>query len=85
MSKSSASAEAASSMSGEVLIFLFTDIEGSTQRWEAAPEAMRLALARHDALVRSAIVKAGGQVFKSAGDAFCAVFSETAAGLCCRA
>ena len=39
---------------------------------------MRLALARHDALVRSAIAKAGGQVFKSAGDAFCAVFGEPA-------
>ena len=78
MSKSSASAEAATSMSGDVLVFLFTDIEGSTQRWEAAPEAMRLALARHDALVRSAIVEAGGRVFKSAGDAFCAVFSEAA-------
>ena len=31
--------------------FLFTDIEGSTARWEHQPEAMRVALARHDALV----------------------------------
>ena len=67
-----------SSMHGELLIFLFTDIEGSTQRWEQTPEAMRLALRRHDALVRSAIAAAGGQVFKAAGDAFCAVFSEPA-------
>ena len=78
MSKSTASAEAASSMSGEVLIFLFTDIEGSTLRWELAPEAMRTALARHDALVRSAIAAAGGRVFKSVGDAFCAVFGDPA-------
>ena len=78
MSKSSASAEAATSMSGDVLAFLFTDIEGSTLRWEAAPEAMRFALARHDALVRSAIVEAGGRVFKAAGDAFCAVFGDPA-------
>ena len=78
MSKPIISAEATSSRHGEVLIFLFTDIEGSTQRWERTPEAMRLALRRHDTLVRSAIAKAGGHVFKSAGDAFCAVFSEAA-------
>ena len=28
--------------------FLFTDIEGSTRRWEAHPDAMRVALAAHD-------------------------------------
>jgi class 3 adenylate cyclase len=27
--------------------FLLTDVEGSTALWEAAPEAMRAALARH--------------------------------------
>ena len=76
MSTSTASAEAASSASGEVWIFLFTDIEGSTLRWELAPEAMRIALARHDAIVRSAINEAGGRVFKSVGDAFCAAFGD---------
>ena len=35
--------------------FLFTDIEGSTRRWEEHPEAMQAALARHDALLRAAI------------------------------
>ena len=40
--------------------FLFTDIEGSTARWEQQPEAMRVALARHDALLRAAIVEHGG-------------------------
>ena len=30
--------------------FLLTDVEGSTALWEQAPEAMRVALARHDAL-----------------------------------
>ena len=37
--------------------FLFTDIEGSTALWEQAPEAMRLALGRHDAILRAAIVE----------------------------
>ena len=36
--------------------FLFTDIEGSTTRWEGHPDAMRVALACHDALIRAAIV-----------------------------
>ncbi|MFM7322638.1 MAG: ATP-binding protein [Armatimonadota bacterium] len=53
---------------------LFTDIEGSTRLWEEHPEAMRFALAEHDRIVRSAIEQAGGSVFKTIGDAFCAVF-----------
>ena len=32
--------------------FLFTDLEGSTRLWEQYPEAMKGALARHDALLR---------------------------------
>jgi len=55
--------------------FLFTDIEGSTLLWEAHPEAMGVTLARHDALVREAIVRANGYVFKTVGDAFCAAFA----------
>ena len=31
-----------------VVTFLFTDIEGSTRRWESDAAAMRLALAAHD-------------------------------------
>jgi predicted ATPase/class 3 adenylate cyclase len=57
--------------------FLFTDIEGSTKRWESHPDEMRGALARHDALVRAAVAKAGGRVFKAIGDAFCAVFPSS--------
>ncbi|MCC6174424.1 MAG: adenylate/guanylate cyclase domain-containing protein [Chloroflexi bacterium] len=54
--------------------FLFTDIEGSTARWEHQPEAMRVALARHDALVREVIQAHGGYVVKTMGDAFHAAF-----------
>jgi len=54
--------------------FLFTDIEGSTQRWEAKRDAMKAAVARHDALLRGAIETAGGYIFKTIGDAFCAAF-----------
>jgi class 3 adenylate cyclase len=54
--------------------FLFTDIECSTARWEYQPEATRVALARHDALVRAAIHQHDGHVVKTMGDAFHAVF-----------
>jgi len=56
--------------------FLFTDIEGSTGLWEAAPEAMRLALARHDEIVRSCIEARGGYVFATGGDGFAAAFQR---------
>ncbi len=54
--------------------FLFTDIEGSTRLWETEPERMAVALRRHDDLLRAAIEDAGGYVFKTVGDAFCAAF-----------
>ena len=58
-----------------VVTFLFTDIEGSTRRWEADPEAMRAALATHDEVLRSAIEARGGFLFKHTGDGMCAVFT----------
>src|SRR5262245_52319866 len=61
--------------------FLFTDIEGSTARWEGQPEAMRVALARHDALIRAAITEHGGHVVKTMGDAFHAAFSRALDGV----
>lgn len=64
-----------------VLTFLFTDIEGSTKRWEHEPEAMQAALARHDTILRSAIEAQGGIVYKTVGDAFCAVFRSPEAAL----
>jgi predicted ATPase/class 3 adenylate cyclase len=54
--------------------FAFTDIEGSTQRWERDRSAMQDAVRRHDALIRSAIAAHDGYVFKTLGDAFCAAF-----------
>ncbi len=56
---------------------MFSDIEGSTQRWERDRSAMQEALQRHDALVRTAIETHHGHVFKTVGDAFCAAFART--------
>lgn len=59
--------------SGTVTL-LFTDIEGSTVRWEERRDAMADALRRHDDLLRAAVEKNGGYVFKTVGDAVYAVF-----------
>jgi predicted ATPase/class 3 adenylate cyclase len=59
--------------------FLFTDIEGSTKLWEQNAQAMQIALARHDEVLRSAIEERGGYIFKTVGDAFCAAFSTAIA------
>jgi predicted ATPase/class 3 adenylate cyclase len=56
-----------------VVTFLFTDIEGSTKLWERGPDAMREALADHDAMLRRVAEHHNGVVFKTVGDAsFCA-------------
>ena len=59
-----------------VVTFLFTDVEGSTRRWEADAEAMRAALAAHDEVLRSAIEAHGGFLFKHTGDGVCAAFAS---------
>ncbi len=55
---------------------LFTDIEGSTTRWDSHREAMQAAVRRHDELLRGAIETHDGFVFKTIGDAFCAAFGR---------
>ena len=67
--------DAATPLPAGTVTFLFTDIEGSTRLWEQYPEAMREALARHDALLRGVIEASGGAVFKTVGDAFYAIGS----------
>ena len=59
-----------------VVTFLFTDIEGSTRRWEADADAMRAALAVHDEVLRDAIEGHAGWLFKHTGDGVCAAFAS---------
>jgi predicted ATPase/class 3 adenylate cyclase len=59
-----------------VVTFLFTDVEGSTRRWEADADAMRSALAAHDGVLRAAIEAHGGFLFKHTGDGVCAAFAS---------
>lgn len=58
--------------------FLFTDIEGSTRRWEIDPEGMRADLTAHDAVLRAAIENNNGDWFKHTGDGAAAVFDSAA-------
>jgi class 3 adenylate cyclase len=63
--------------------FLLTDIEGSTRLWERVPDAMELALARHNRLVTDVIEGHGGAVVTSRGegDSFFAVFPSAVAAV----
>ena len=61
--------------------FLFTDIEGSTARWEADAEAMRDALVEHDELLAREVECHSGWMFKHTGDGICAAFSTPAAAV----
>ena len=55
---------------------MFTDVEGSTRRWEADANAMRAALVAHDEVLRGAIEAHGGWLFKHTGDGVCAAFAS---------
>ena len=64
-----------------VVTFLFTDIEGSTRRWEADADVMRKALAAHDEVLRHQIEAHGGFMFKHTGDGVCAAFASPKAAV----
>ncbi|WP_198048950.1 BTAD domain-containing putative transcriptional regulator [Mycobacterium triplex] len=61
--------------------FLLTDIEGSTAAWEADPDAMAIALARHDELVEQVVTSRAGRLVKTRGegDATFSVFERPSA------
>jgi predicted ATPase/class 3 adenylate cyclase len=58
------------------LTFVFTDIEGSTRRWETDPTDMGRALAHHDSILQTEISGHGGTIFKHTGDGCVAVFPD---------
>ena len=49
--------------------FLFTDIEGSTRLLSEAADAYRTLLEDHRRLIREAVVRHGGVIFGTEGDA----------------
>ncbi len=64
-----------------MVTFLFTDVEGSTRRWEADAQVMRAALIVHDEVLHSAIKSHDGFLFKHTGDGVCAAFSSPKAAV----
>jgi class 3 adenylate cyclase len=68
--------ESATPLPVGTVTFLLTDVEGSTKLWEEHPEAMRAALARHDALASAIVAGNRGTLIKSRGegDSLFAVF-----------
>ena len=64
---------------GPGVVFLFTDIEGSTRTERAVGSAVWAeVVGRHDELMRRAIEGHGGSVVKTEGDAFFAAFPGAA-------
>lgn len=59
-----------------VRTFVFTDIEGSTGKWELHPESMRDAVANHDRILREAVDRHSGVVVKTTGDGMMAAFLD---------
>jgi class 3 adenylate cyclase len=60
---------------------LFTDIEGSTRRWETDADAMRAALLAHDEVLRTAIEAYDGFLFSHTGDGVVAAFASPKAAV----
>jgi len=63
------------------ITILFTDLENSTPLWENHPELMQDLSSRHDFLMREAIEANRGQVVKTTGDGFHAVFESATDGV----
>ena len=70
------SADPAAAAPSGVVTFLFTDVEGSTRRWESDAQAMRAALVVHDKVLRTAIEAYDGFLFSHTGDGFVAAFAS---------
>jgi WD40 repeat protein/class 3 adenylate cyclase len=66
-----------------VITFCLTDIEGSTALWEQDPQAMAVALVRHDDLIARAVEGRGGRFLRSMGegDSTFSVFDSAAQAL----
>src|SRR5262249_23975242 len=64
-----------------LVTFLASDIEGWSERWEHAPQAMQQALTRYHAIVQQLSQLYAGQVFHTAGDSFICVFADASAAL----
>lgn len=70
------------SASTSIVTFFFTDLEGSTKRWELDRGAMDEAMARHDRILHEAVADFNGFVFRTVGDGLCAGFAAADDAVC---
>ncbi|HMK12456.1 MAG TPA: AAA family ATPase, partial [Acidimicrobiales bacterium] len=65
------------------MTFVLTDIVGSTQLWQSAPDAVEEALAAHDRVIAEAVESQGGVMLKNRGegDSTFSVFSRASDGV----
>ncbi len=63
-----AQGEAPATLPSGVVTFMLTDVVGSARQWEHDPQAMAVALARHDQLLSSAVADHGGVLLKARGE-----------------
>jgi adenylate cyclase len=59
-----------------ILVFLFTDIEGSTRLWEQYTDEMGEVIARHDTILQEQVEGCGGRITKHTGDGITAAFED---------
>src|SRR4051812_47129986 len=73
-----AMAAAAGALPTGAVTFLLTDVEASTAAWQRAPDAMPVAVARHDAMLDQIIRAHGGvrPVEQGEGDSVLAAFER---------
>jgi adenylate cyclase len=61
-----------------VVSFIFTDLVGSTAKWDRSRSSMEKAMHRHDEILEEAIGSRGGHIVKKMGDGLMAVFTDPA-------
>jgi hypothetical protein len=83
LSPSGAATPGQAGLPAGTVTFLLTDIEGSTRLWESVPDAMEMALERHNRLLTEVIGGNGGVVMTSRGegDSFFAVLPSAVAAV----
>ncbi|MFQ5967218.1 MAG: adenylate/guanylate cyclase domain-containing protein [Acidimicrobiia bacterium] len=59
-----------------VVTFLFTDVVGSSAKWDLDRSAMEHSMGRHDEILEKAIESGAGHIVKKTGDGFMAVFAD---------
>jgi len=60
---------------------LFTDVEGSTERWRRDEAEMAAAMRNHDDALTSVVAGAGGRLFKHTGDGIVAALASPSAAV----